>query len=318
VSLVVLRKTAIFSLEYFSLRPAHETYSPVSYVSLINFLFLLHILRLSLTCTSLVQQRSMPNTAHHSSSPGFVFFKHARLASIAHPPQPGLASLPERPDAVAAEHHRVAGAKGGHARMRGVVQEKVALARDRKASKQPASPRSGLRSQAVSSNHARSQTHHSTTRRTEPLTLHPRPILKAEVKRQAEIAGLSISATGTALLEWAVAQKLHMQQAATLESALEAIIDRKLRRRDDRLASLLIHNLLSSERTLILTTQLLNLTPGLTPNVVAQILDKAATDARRKVATRNPQLEEIITELREMLAAKEDEKEEKREPPKEG
>ena len=256
----------------------------------------------------------MPTTAHHSSSEGFVFLKHARLASIAHPPQPGLASLTERPDSLAAEHHRDAGAKGGNARVRGVVQEKVALTSDRKASLQPASLPNGQRPRGTESKYARVQSSHTRQRNKVPFTLHVDPLLKAAVKRQAETDKITASGCGSALLEAMVRQTIHMQQAATLESALEAIIDRKLSRRDDRLASLLIHNLLSSERTLIITTQLLNLTPGLTPAIVAQILDKAAKDARRKIANRNPQLEEIIRELKEMLAANEDE--ETSEPPK--
>jgi hypothetical protein len=260
----------------------------------------------------------MPITVQHSSSEGFVFFKHALLASKAYPPPPCLASLPERPVSIATEHPPVAGSKGGNARVRGVVQEKVALARDRTATTQPASVPRGQRPRGTDRKNARVQSSHTRKRNKVPFTLHVDPLLKAAVKRQAETDKITASGCGSALLEAMVRQTIHKQQAATLESALEAIIDRKLRRRDDRTASLLIHNLLSSERTLILATQLLNLTPGLTQEVVAQILDKATRDARRKIATRNPQLEDMIKELKEMLAAKEDEKEEEREPPKEG
>jgi hypothetical protein len=247
----------------------------------------------------------MPITAHHSSSEGFVFFKHSLLASRAYPSQPRLASLPERPAALAAAHHRVAGAKGGHARVRGVGQDKIALARDRTGITQPASRQQTPRSQEVNSRNIRSHRRHTFNYRTATLTLHPNPILKAEIKRQAEIGGLSISAAGTALLEWAIRQKLHLQQAATLESAFESIITRSIGKRDARLAHLLVRIAFSAEQGRSLDSTILSRMPGMTPARLDQILDRSAQTAKSKITHNSPQLEDILKDLEEMLSQKE-------------
>jgi hypothetical protein len=130
-------------------------------------------------------------------------------------------------------------------------------------------------------------------------------LLKAEVKRQAEMDGLSASATGAALLEWAIRQKLHLQQAATLETALETILNRIIGRRDARLAHLLVRIAFACEQGRSLDSTILSRLPGMTPDMLEEILDRSAKAAKAKITQSSPQLEDILQELGEMLTKQE-------------
>jgi hypothetical protein len=132
------------------------------------------------------------------------------------------------------------------------------------------------------------------------------PLLKAEVKRQAEIDGISASAAGAALLEWAIRQKLHLQQAATLETALETILNRIIGKRDARLAHLLVRIAFSCEQGRSLDSTILSRMPGMTPAILEEILDRSAKAAKKKITQTSPQLEDILKELGEMLTKNEE------------
>ena len=121
----------------------------------------------------------------------------------------------------------------------------------------------------------------------------------------AEINGLSPSAQGAALLEEIIRQKLHIQQGATLETALEKIITRIIGRRDARLAHLLVRIAFASEQGRILDSNILSRMPGVTPALRDQILDRSAKAAKSKITQSSPQLEDILTELEEILSQKE-------------
>jgi hypothetical protein len=101
--------------------------------------------------------------------------------------------------------------------LRGVRQDKVALTRDRKGTKQPASVQNSIRSEQSGTSLSRSQTHPARNRAKVPFTLHVDPIIKAEVQRQAEINGISASAEASALLEEMLRQKLHIGVPAVME-----------------------------------------------------------------------------------------------------
>ena len=189
--------------------------------------------------------------------------------------------------------------------LRGVRQDKVALTRDRKGTKQPASVQHGIRSEQSGTSLSRSQTHPARNRAKVPFTLHVDPIIKAEVKRQAEINGLSASAEASALLEEMLRQKLHLQQAATLETTLEKMLNRIIGKRDARLAHLLVRIAFATEQGRILDTNILSRMPGVTPALRDQLLDRSAQAAKSKITHSSPQLEDILKELEEMLAQQE-------------
>jgi len=137
------------------------------------------------------------------------------------------------------------------------------------------------------------------------LPLHVKPIVKAEIQRLAEINGISPSAQGAALLEEILRQKLHIQQAATLEAALEKIINRAISKRDARLAHLLVRIAFSAEQGRGLTSTVLSRMPGVTDAILNGILDSSAKAAKKKITHSSPQLEEIMKDLEAMLSEKE-------------
>ena len=121
-----------------------------------------------------------------------------------------------------------------------VRQDKIGIAADRQASVQPAVVKHPRRSVRVSRNTPRSQTVPEAPTKAVPVQFWVKPIVKAEIARIADIDGLSLSATGAALLEEIIRQKLHVQQAATLETAIEKSMAKANRSMATRMAWLLI------------------------------------------------------------------------------
>jgi hypothetical protein len=191
----------------------------------------------------------------------------------------------------------------------GVVQEKVALSSDRKSTTQPAAGTEVARSPDADTNSARTQSPNPRKRPKVPLTLHVDPILKADVQEQARLDGISPSQEGADLMREMLHQKIHKRKAATLGSVIEAIIDRKFSQRDNRLAYLLLGNLLAIEETRYIQANMFSRMPGVTPAMYDAFMDKAAKEARRKLARRKEQrkhLREMMQELQDILAATEE------------
>jgi hypothetical protein len=189
--------------------------------------------------------------------------------------------------------------------LRGVRQDKRGLTAARNSIKQPA--RTATPSARIELNNAfsRSQNHFNANAPRVQLPLHVKPIVKAEVQRMAEINGISPSAQGADLLEEILRQKLHIQQAATLETALERILNRIIGKRDARLAHLLVRIAFATEQGRILDTNILSRMPGVTTTIRDKILDRSANAAKSKIKQSSPQLEDILKELEEMLSQKE-------------
>ncbi len=289
-------------------------YSLYPHNSFTQALHLLYIIHTCLSCHLPVRQPSMPINGHTASS--HTLFAPRQNGQLTLNRTPVTAS-PEpsavRPgglrvsDSIPNSHHSLPDETSvdGERPRDGGWQDKVALSRDREASGQPASRQHPSRSAQGNGISPRGHSRRSRARRTEPFTLHVSSLLKAEVKRQAEMDGLSASATGAALLEWAIRQKLHLQQAATLETALETILNRIIGRRDARLAHLLVRIAFSSEQGRSLDSTILSRLPGMTPDMLEDILDRSAQAAKAKITQTSPQLEDILQELGEMLTDKE-------------
>ena len=139
----------------------------------------------------------------------------------------------------------------------GVLQDKRGSTSDRAASAQPALVKDGSRSLHLNNNIPHSQNSPFTKMKAVPMQLWVNPIVKAEVQRQAQIDGLSLSATGAALLEEMLRQKLHVQQAATLETVLEKIIAKSNRSLATRLVWLLVRIAFDTGQTRVLSTNIL-------------------------------------------------------------
>jgi hypothetical protein len=189
--------------------------------------------------------------------------------------------------------------------LRGVRQDKRGFTSARKSIKQPARIPTPAARIALNNGLSRVQNAFSATAPKVQLPLHVKPIVKAEVKRLAEINGISPSAQGAALLEEILRQKLHIQQAATLETALEKIINRAISKRDARLAHLLVRIAFASEQGRGLTSTVLGRMPGMTDDMLNTILDRSAKAAKKKITHSSPQLEEILKDLEAMLSEQE-------------
>ena len=188
-----------------------------------------------------------------------------------------------------------------------VWQDKRGSVSDRSGSAQPASVQQGHRSPCVSSKTPRLQNGHVAKTQAVPLQVWVKPIVKAEVQRQAEIDGLSASATGAALLEEIIRQKLHIQQAATLESVLEKIIAKAHRSLATRLAWLLVRIAFDSGQTRVLTTNMLGRQEGMTEQEFNDILQAADKRTKANLTRKTPQLTELMEAVEKWLLAGEEE-----------
>lgn len=150
-------------------------------------------------------------------------------------------------------------------------------------------------------NSTRSQNRPVPKRKTVHLTLWVKPVVKAELMRVAETEGLSISSTGGAFLEEAIRQKLHVQHAVLLQPIIEQAIRKQMRTISTRLAWLLVRVAFDSGQTRQLVTNILRRQPGVTPEVLNQILDSSQNAAKRNVLRRTPQIATLIAEVEKWL-----------------
>src|SRR3712207_700754 len=167
----------------------------------------------------------MPDTAHHSSSEGFIFFKHALLASRVYPPQPRLASLTEHPESVVPPPQPVASSKGGHApALRGVVQEKRSLAGALKASAQPVAVPHRQSAEGLCSNGDRSHSRALPAAKLIQTTSWLDPRVRAELAREATERKLSLSeVVALACRDW-VRYEIYRQQTSLFAETLRRIV----------------------------------------------------------------------------------------------
>src|SRR5260370_22383422 len=94
----------------------------------------------------------------------------------------------------------------------------------------------------------RSHNRPASSRQTRHTTLHLKLRVRAELERKAKEEGLSVSATGAAILEWFFEQIISTQHAATLETAIDTSIGKHMRSYSNRLAVLIVRSLFASEQ----------------------------------------------------------------------
>jgi len=188
-----------------------------------------------------------------------------------------------------------------------VWQDKRGTSSDRTGSRQPASVQNGSRSPGVSTTIPRSQTGHAAKMKAAPLQVWVNPIVKAEIKRMAEINGVSASAQGAALLEEILRQTLHIQQAATLETVLEKIIAKAHRSLATRMAWLLVRIAFDTGISRVLTTNMLGRQNGMTEKEFNDILATADKRTKANLMRKTPQLTELVEAVEQWLLAGEEE-----------
>jgi hypothetical protein len=241
----------------------------------------------------------MPDTAHHSSSHGFVFFKHSLLASRVYPPQPRLVSLPERPASRFAEHRWDIGAKGGNARVRGVVQDKGSLARARKASAQPGAVANSQRPQAMGSNGDRSQSRAPAPVKLVHCTFWIDPRVRAEMERQAKEEGIYLSEVGAKACAAWVRNSIQQQQDDLFVPRLRHMMREEIQALGERLVFFEMRNAFASEQTRILTTDIYKRQlqkEGISPEKFYELLDKSDNMARDNITKKSPKFTGILAD----------------------
>jgi hypothetical protein len=142
---------------------------------------------------------------------------------------------------------------------------------------------------------------HSQKRKTVKVTLWVKPLVKAELERRAEQAGLSLSATGAAFLEKALQADIDMQYGTLLRPVIEKAIATHMRSYSSRIAMLLVRSVFASEQTRSLSANILGRQPGVTQQVLEDILNRSSLTAKRNITRITPQLAELLTEVEQWI-----------------
>jgi hypothetical protein len=138
-------------------------------------------------------------------------------------------------------------------------------------------------------------------RQTVHLTLWVDPIVKAELQRLAAQEGLTVSKTGAAFLEQALQNNVDMHYSALLEPIIRHEIHKQMQGISNRLAFLLARTAFSSEQTRSLATNILGRQSGMTEETLKTILAMTKRTAKGNLTRRNPELEELISAIKQWL-----------------
>lgn len=181
--------------------------------------------------------------------------------------------------------------------VRGVRQDNPTPPRARTASPQPAPPKNEKRSTPIEMYTTHTHQGKRKTRKTIHTTLWLKPRVRAELERKAKEEGVSISTTGAAFLEWAMQQSIYTQHTALLDPIISKAIGKYMRGFSNRLAVLLVRSSFVSEQTRSIVTNILNKLPGITQEMVQDILMKSSNTAKRNITRKTPQLETVLKEV---------------------
>jgi hypothetical protein len=186
-------------------------------------------------------------------------------------------------------------------------QDKARIASARVPSGQPAAVKTGTRAKPMHPNGTRTTNGNVAKIRAVHLDLWVNPIVKAELQRIAEQEGLSMSATGAALLEAAIRQKLHIQHGVLLQPIIKTAIHEAMQGISNRLAFLLARTAFSSEQTRAIATNILGRQDDMTEEKLKNILAMTKRTAKGNLTRRNPELEELIAVIKQWLEQEEHE-----------
>jgi hypothetical protein len=182
-----------------------------------------------------------------------------------------------------------------------VRQDKARIASARTASGQPAAVTHPPRAKPLHPNSTRTPNGNVAKSSTVHLDLWVNPIVKAELQRLAEQEGLSMSATGAALLEAAIRQKLNIQHGVLLQPIIKTAIHEAMQGISNRLAFLLARTAFSSEQTRAIATNILGRQSGMTEEALKTILAMTKRTAQGNLTRHNPELEELIAAIKQWL-----------------
>ena len=241
----------------------------------------------------------MPDTAQHSASELFVFFKHSLLASRQYVSQPQLASLTEQPDSLISVHQRQSGVKGGNARVRGVPQDKGLLTQARKASQQPGSVAKSQRPQAMGSNSDRSLSRAPAPVKLVHCTFWIDPRVRAEMERQAKEEGMYLSEVGAKACAAWVRHSIQQQQDDLFVPRLRHMMREEIQAIGERLVFFEMRNAFASEQARILTVDLYKRQlqkEGVSREKFYELLDQSDAMARKNITQKSPKFTGMLVE----------------------
>src|SRR4051812_45700514 len=183
----------------------------------------------------------------------------------------------------------------------GVGRDKNAAGRKRPATFQPVTPATSSRTSPSNADTPAVSPDSNTKHKRAYIMLWVNPVVKEELERRSRRNGLSLSATGGALLERAMQQDLDMEYGALLEPVIRQVITRHMR----NYAQLFFRIAFSSEQTRALVTNILSRQPvdidedmlAAHPDTLDALLDSTAHVAREKIMQKSPQLQRIIAEF---------------------
>jgi hypothetical protein len=239
----------------------------------------------------------MPDSVQHSSSDGFVFFKHPLLASRSTSQQPQLAPLTAYPPSLVTAQHRSGALVGGQRPLRGVGQDKGASDDAPIKAKQPAPVTEVVRSPRAESAAGRGQNDHNAKERKVRGSIWMQPKVKLAMLRIAELGGRSFSETCDTALEIFARQKIHDQEEALFEPRFRKIVREENRSLGNRLVIFEMRNAIAAEQTRILITDLYKRQlqkEGISQKKIEQKVDDAYTLARSNVLKKTPQLASLL------------------------
>jgi hypothetical protein len=241
----------------------------------------------------------MPDSAQHSSSPSFVFFKHSLLASRAYTSPPQRASLTELPASFSVKQHRDAGVKGGNARVRGVVQDKGLRTQALKASEEPGSVVNGQSPEAAHTNNHRSQSRAPAPVKLVHSTFWIDPRVRAEMVRQADEMGISFSEVGARACAAWVRYTIQQQQDDLFEPRLRHMMREEIQAIGERLVFFEMRNAFASEQTRIITIDLYKRQlqkEGVSREKFYELLDKSDAMARKNITQKSPKFKGMLAD----------------------
>jgi hypothetical protein len=180
-------------------------------------------------------------------------------------------------------------------------QDKARISSARTATGQPAAVSRTSRAKPLHPNSTRTTNGNTAKTTAVHLDLWVSPIVKAELQRLAAQEGLSMSATGAALLEAAIRQKLHIQQGVLIAPIIKQAIRDQMQGISNRLAFLLARNAFSSEQTRLIATNILGRQDDMTEEELKTILAITKRTAKGNLTRRNPELEELIAAIKQWL-----------------
>jgi hypothetical protein len=188
-----------------------------------------------------------------------------------------------------------------------VRQDKARIASARTATRQPAAVKHASRAKALHPKSTRATNGNGPKTTTVHLDLWVSPIVKAELQRLAAQEGLSMSATGAALLEAAIRQKLNIQHDVLLQPIIKTAIHEAMQGISNRLAYLLARTAFSSEQTRTIAANILGRQGDMTEEKLKNILAMTKRAAQGNLTRRNPELEELIAAIKQWLDHTEEE-----------